>query len=109
MTQYAHAKALTLLTEEGGVDPTTAAYIMKRLYDLGFTVRTRDTGPGASPPACRVSGADARAQIRAEVAEARAKAEADRQAGIAAERAAREAEDDARQRQLAVARVLATL
>lgn len=108
MTQHAHARALHLLADNG-VDPETAAYIMKRLYDFGFTVRTRDTGGGASPPAVAVSASDARARIRAEVAAAREEKERERQAAIAAEKERRAAEDAARERQLAVAAVLASM
>lgn len=109
MTQHAHAKALNLLADNG-VDPETAAYIMKRLYDFGFTVRTRDTGGGASPPtADTIPASDARARIRAEVAAARAEKDRERQAAIAAEKARRAAEDAARERQLAVAAVLASM
>lgn len=109
MTQHAHARALNLLADNG-IDPETSAYIMKRLYDFGFTVRTRDTSGGASPPvAGAVSASDARARIRAEVAAAREEKERERQAAIAAENERRAAEDAARERQLAVAAVLASM
>ena len=118
MTQLAHARALHMLADTG-IDPDTARYIMKRLYDLGFTVRARDTGPGADPPgdapmhpakaARRATRADAIRSARAEIEAAQAAKAAELAAGIAAEQARRAEEDRARERALGVARVLAAM
>lgn len=118
MTQLAHARALNMLADTG-IDPDTARYIMKRLYDLGFTVNARDTGPGADPPgdapmhpakaARRATRAEAIRAMRDEVATAREAKAAELEAGIAAERARRTEEDRARERALAVAQVLASM
>lgn len=119
MTQLAHARALHMLAD-AGIDPDTARYIMKRLYDLGFTVRARDTGPGADPPgddapvhpakaARRAVRADAIRSARDEIAAARDAKAAELAAGIAAEQSRRAEEDRARERALAVAQVLASM
>jgi len=113
MTQYAHAKALHIL-EDTGLDPDDARYVMKRLYDLGFTHQdphTRDRG--ADPPqhprkAARAQHrSDLIAQMKAETAQARAELAAQREAAIAAEQAREAEEKAARERQLAVQAVLA--
>jgi hypothetical protein len=115
MTQYMHAKAIHLL-EDTGLDPDDARYVMKRLYDLGFGyVGTRDTGPGASPPATQhprkaartQRRADLIAQMKAETAKAREQIAAELEAALAAERERELAEKAARERRLAVQAVLA--
>lgn len=122
MTQLAHARALHMLADTG-IDPDTARYIMKRLYDFGFTARARDTGPGADPPgradaeapihpakaARRAARTDAIRSMRDEVAAAREAKAAELAAGIAAEQARRAEEDAARERALGVARILAQM
>lgn len=82
---------------------------MKRLHDFGYTASARDTSPGAAPPARRITREAALNSIRADVEAAKAAAEAARRAGIEAEARERAAADAARERQLAVAKVLATM
>lgn len=128
MSQLQHARALHLL-EDNGLDPTTARYILKRLYDMGFTTRPIPDAPGDAPglPPDAPPAGDAPAgvhpakaerqarraalvsQMRAEVETAKAAKAAELEAAREAERIAREAEDAARARSAAVARVLATL
>lgn len=119
MTQLAHAKALHLL-EDTGLDSDDARYVMKRLYDMGFTFRDRDHAhAGGAPPAPSGDAAPARtrrerrasyfAQMRAEVEAARLTREAELAAALGAEQERRAEEDRARDRQLAVAKVLADL
>ena len=119
MTQLAHARALHMLADTG-IDPDTARYIMKRLYDLGFTARARDTGPGADPPgetspmhpAKAARQADRAAAIRSardEIAAARDAKAAELRRSRPAEQARRAEEDRARERALAVAQVLASM
>lgn len=119
MTQLAHARALHLLADTG-IDPDTARYIMKRLYDLGFTARARDIDPGVDPPgdaaamhpakaARQAARADVIRSIRDEVAAARESRAAELAAQIAADQTRRVEEDRARARALAVARVLAAM
>lgn len=113
MSQYEHARALHIL-EDTGLDPDDARYVMKRLYDLGFTVRSRDPQPGTSPPAAhprKVARAQARADLlahaRDEIEAARAAKRAEEAAAIEAARKAEAEERAARERRLAVQAVLA--
>lgn len=105
---------------DAGIDPDTARYILKRLYDIGFTAR--DTGPGDDPPATstttvphpaktarRAARVNALRTARAEVAAAREAKAAEIAAGISAEHEERLKEDRARERAAAVAKILSTI
>lgn len=119
MSQHAYARALNLLTDVG-VDPDDARYVMKRLSDYGYAVRERDpvTG-GTSPPvsgpthpakaarkARRQSYLD---QMRAEIEASKAAQAAELAQALKDEQARRAEEDRARERALAVAKVLDTM
>jgi len=118
MTQYAHAKALHLL-EDTGLDPDDARYVMKRLYDMGFTHDPGTRERGVSPPATAVGAphprkaaraqtrADLIAKMKAETARAREENAAELEAALAAQREREAAEKAARDRTLAVQAVLA--
>lgn len=115
MTQHAHARALNFLTDTIGLERVDAEFVMKRLYDMGFSARTTHA-PVHDPPAVatqraarKADRAQAAAQARAAIEAARARHAAAEEAARAEAAAAEVAEKARRDRELAVQAVLAGL
>lgn len=113
MSQLQHARALNIM-DDAGIDPDTARYVLKRLYDMGMTFRAPDPDPvGASPPTARGAPRIDRAQLiagaRAQIQQAAAEKKAAEEAAAERVRAEEAAAAAQRQRELAVQRVLIDL